>query len=76
MNFALLAPAIIGGAVGLIGLAALLWMNHNRPVLRLPAHETASEEDQRRLPFDERTSESQPEVRPSFERQFEDHRRY
>jgi hypothetical protein len=72
MNLGLLAPAIVGGIVGLLVLCVALWVARNRPVLQLPAHET-TEEDQRRLPFDERDREAEPEMRPQFQKQFEKH---
>lgn len=43
MDFGLLAPALVGAVVAMVGFFALLWMNHNRPRLELPASEVTAQ---------------------------------
>lgn len=64
MDFGLLAPAIIGAVVGVLGLGVLLWMNHNRPSLEIPVSEAPSEEKEQARPFeDEAERQMTPENR-------------
>jgi len=43
MNFGLLAPALIGGVVAILGFIILAWMKHNKPRLDVPSKEEAQE---------------------------------
>ncbi|RIX32263.1 hypothetical protein [Sphingomonas edaphi] len=48
MDFGLIAPALIGVVVAIVGFVIAAWMNANRPTLELPPRE----DDQQQLPFD------------------------
>ena len=48
MDFGLIAPALIGGAMAIVGAIIVAWMNAHKPTLELPAKEEA----QTSLPFE------------------------
>lgn len=48
MDFGLLAPALIGGAMVIVGAIIVAWMNAHKPTLELPQ----PEDKQLNIPFD------------------------